>query len=193
MYMALSKTVKTLEKNLTLNNEVSLENLYKAYDIVTKLRSQLISIIYEKEHFNVGNMKLSELLSDGILEKSEVLLTINEPLLPLKELTASMQDHWIELIHAAIRKAAVEKKLPYFDKAFVWIEVITPKNSNNFQLWDTSNRAVNLIINNLKGIFFEDDNHRHMAFGVVGNWGEQGVTKIRIMSFDKIEQITSGF
>ena len=46
--------------------------------------------------------------------------------------------------------------------------------------WDTSNRAINVVINNLKGIFFEDDNMEHMAFSVEGRWGERGVTTIRI-------------
>ena len=35
---------------------------------------------------------------------------------------------------------------------------------------DTSNRAINLIINNLKGIFFRDDDFEHMAFRVVAKW-----------------------
>ena len=62
----------------------------------------------------------------------------------------------------------------------------TPRGTNNKQFWDTSNRAVNLVINNLKGIFFEDDNFEHMAFGVVANWGEHGKTIIRICELDKL-------
>ncbi len=60
------------------------------------------------------------------------------------------------------------------------MEIVTPQGSDNARLWDTSNRAINVVINNLKGIFFEDDNMEHMAFSVVGKWGEQGVTTIRI-------------
>ena len=48
----------------------------------------------------------------------------------------------------------MQEGLPRFDRAFVQIEVTTPRGSNNHQLWDTCNRAVNLVINNLKGIFF---------------------------------------
>ena len=62
----------------------------------------------------------------------------------------------------------------------------TPRGTNNKQVWDTSNRAVNLVINNLKGIFFEDDNFEHMAFGVAANWGEYGKTIIRICELDKL-------
>ena len=137
--------------------------------------------------------KLAELLSDGIAGDDSATLTIHEPLPPVKELTSAVEDHWLELIHTAIGKAAREWKLPRFEKAFVWIEVVTPKYTNNAKLWDTSNRAVNLIINNLKGIFFPDDNHEHMAFGVTGRWGEKGVTIIRILAFDKWERFADSF
>jgi hypothetical protein len=53
----------------------------------------------------------------------------------------------------------------------------------NKQLWDISNRAINLVINNLKGVFYPDDNFRHMAFAVVGDVGEEAGTKIYIGEF----------
>ena len=87
------------------------------------------------------------------------------------------------MIHAAIQEAATQERLPRFDRAFVQIEVTTPRGSNNCQLWDTCNRAVNLVINNLKGIFFWDDDLEHMAFSVVGAWGETGRTVVRISRF----------
>ena len=77
------------------------------------------------------------------------------------------------MIHAAIQEAAAQEGLPQFYRAFVQIEVTTPRGSNNHQLWDTCNRAVNLVINNLKGIFFWDDDLEHMAFSVVGAWAKQ--------------------
>ena len=39
-------------------------------------------------------------------------------------------------------------------------------------------------LNNLKGILFRDDDMEHMAFSVVGRWGEKGVT-ILCISDDK--------
>lgn len=66
------------------------------------------------------------------------------------------------------------------------MEIVTPRGSGNARLWDTSNRAINVVINNLKGIFFEDDNMEHMAFSVVGRWGEQGVTTIRITELGEV-------
>ena len=62
----------------------------------------------------------------------------------------------------------------------VEITVITPRGTNNANVWDTSNRAINAVINNLMGIFFRDDNMEHMAFSVVGRWGEEGTTILRI-------------
>jgi len=54
-------------------------------------------------------------------------------------------------------------------------------------VWDTSNRAINLIINNLKGIFFRDDGFEHMAFSVIAKWGEIGRTTIRICELSQWE------
>ena len=88
------------------------------------------------------------------------------------------------MIRDAINEAARQKPLPYFEKAMVEITVITPRGTNNANVWDTSNRAINVVINNLKGIFFRDDNIEHMAFSVMGRWGEEGVTILRISEFD---------
>ena len=76
----------------------------------------------------------------------------------------------------------MQEGLPQFDRAFVQIEVTTPRGSNNHQLWDTCNRAVNLVTNNLKGIFFWDDDLEHMAFLWLGV-GETGRTVVRISRF----------
>ena len=57
-------------------------------------------------------------------------------------------------------------------------------------MWDTSNRAIQVILNNLKGIFFLDDDIEHMAFSVAGKWGEgPGKTVIRVFDFAKLQQI----
>lgn len=110
----------------------------------------------------------------------EVILTIGEALPSMKRLTEAIEEHWKAMIHGAIEQAARQGPLPRFKKAFVELEIVTPRGSDNARLWDTSNRAINVVINNLKGIFFEDDNMEHMAFSVVGRWGEQEVTSIRI-------------
>ena len=104
----------------------------------------------------------------------------------MKELTSSVQEHWITLIHDAIARES-QTGIPKFQKAMVTIEVTTPKGTNNAKVWDTSNRAINLIINNLKGIFFRDDDFEHMAFSVVANWGENGRTTIRICELSQLE------
>lgn len=195
MNIDLTKTLKTLEKKLTPENGLMLADLYKVYDITLQLRSQLLGVIYEQETFGVAGTdicepKLAERLSEGNVTDKIVTLTVQEPLPMIKELTTAVQDHWLDLLHAAIDKAAREQRLPRFKKAFVWIEVVTPKYTDNARLWDTSNRALNLIINNLKGVFFSDDNHEHMAFAVTGRWGEKGVTIVHIMTFDEWERFT---
>lgn len=110
----------------------------------------------------------------------------------MKKLTEAVEEHWKAMLHAAIGEAARQGSLPYFQKAFVEIEVVTTRGSNNVRLWDTSNRAIQVVLNNLKGIFFEDDNIEHMAFSVVGQWGEKDVTIIRISELDQLRQIVVG-
>jgi hypothetical protein len=193
MNISILKTLRRIEKELTAD-AIAMGDLYRAYEHTLRLRSQLLGVIHDREMFEgkSDDVKLSDLLSEGYVTDASVTLTISEPLPTLKELTSAVQEHWVELMHAAIDKAAEKSKLPYFAKAFVWIAVTTPRGANNAQLWDTSNRAVNLIINNLKGIFFADDNLGHMAFGVAGKWGEKGVTIVRILPFDELDRIAAG-
>ena len=70
----------------------------------------------------------------------------------------------------------------------VLIEITAPRGTDNTKVWDTSNRAINLVINNLKGIFFRDDDFEHMAFSVVAKWGEIGRTTIRICELSELEK-----
>ena len=68
------------------------------------------------------------------------------------------------------------------------LEMLDTNGSNNKRVWDTSNRAINVVINNLKGIFFGDDDFAHMACGVVADWGDVGCTEIRICALDELER-----
>ena len=204
MNINLNKTLQEINRKLAGEKGISKDELYKAYDLVIKLRSQLIGAIYYCESYTTAvefvnqlygkpvQPKLAEILTDGITGDDTVTLTIREPLPSLKEMTSAMQDHWLELIHTAIAKAKQQQSLPRFEKAFVWIEITTPRGSDNPKLWDISNKAINLILNNLKGVFFEDDNLEHMAFGAAGKWGEEGVTVIHILPFDRLAQIGLG-
>lgn len=170
MYIDLNKTLTTLERCLSENSTASLK---QAYRHTLRLQSQLLSVVYDRETFEspVQQEPFAREQSSGQNKTTSVVLTINEPLPSMKKLTESIEEHWKSMIHAAIRKAAQQGPLPKFEKAFVEIEIITPCGSNNARVWDTSNRAINVIINNLKGIFFRDDDMEHMAFSVVGSWG----------------------
>ena len=90
------------------------------------------------------------------------------------------------MIHDAIEQES-RTGIPKFRKAMVQIEISTPRGTDNPRVWDTSNRAINLIINNLKGIFFRDDDFEHMAFSVVAKWGEIGRTTIQICELSEWE------
>lgn len=168
--------------------------LKHAYEQTLRLQSQILSLIYDAETFgtSAGQSRFAEERGHGENGEASVTLTIHEPLPSMKKLTEAIEEHWKASLHAAIGEAARQGPLPHFEKAFVEIEVVTPRGSDNARLWDTSNRAVNVIINNMKGIFFEDDNLEHMAFSVVGRWGEKGVTIIRVSELDKSRQIETG-
>ncbi len=186
MYIDLKKTLTSIDRNIP-------DNLSKAYDHTLHLRSQLLSLIQDRETFSAPTgqkARLAERRSAGQNNSGLVALTIQEPLPAQKELTDAVEEHWKDMIHAAIRDAARQEPLPWFEKAFVEIEIATPRRSNNARVWDTSNRAVQVILNNLKGIFFLDDDMENMAFSVVGQWGEGvGKTVILVWNFNKWKQL----
>ena len=194
MYINLKKTTAQIDRCLPDSGEMDLARLHRMYELTLRLQSQLLAVIYDVETFQATatRVNLAWEHSHGVNNGSTVTLTIHEPLPSMKKLTEAIEEHWKAALHAAIGEAARQGPLPRFEKAFVEIEVVTPRGSDNARLWDTSNRAINVIINNLKGIFFEDDNLEHMAFSVVGRWGEKGATIIRISELDKSRQIEAG-
>ena len=191
MNIPIDKTLKQIERCLDAEQSVNIEQLRKAYDLTIKLQSQLLGIIYDMETFTLDSSE-TRIASDhsrGQNNGESITLTINEALPPMKRLTEAIEEHWKAMIHEAIDEAARQKPLPYFEKAMVKITIITPRGTNNANVWDTSNRAINVVINNLKGIFFRDDNMEHMAFSVTGRWGEEGITILRISEFDESARI----
>lgn len=114
----------------------------------------------------------------AVLEIGEALPKSKVGMMP------EVHEHWLTLIHNSIANLAAASPVPKFQKAMVGIHITTDVNGRNPQSWDTSNRAVNLVINNLKGIFFPDDNIHHMAFAVVGDMGNEAKTRIYIGDFE---------
>ena len=189
MYIDLMKTLRKIEKLLPENQVQDTAQIEKAYELTLRLRSQLIAVRYDMEQFGTAAITpaVEPIAQSSQTEKNMVVLTIPEPLPARKELTSNVEDHWIQMIHEAIAQESITG-LPYFEKAFVLIRIQTPRGTNNKQVWDTSNRAINVVINNLKGIFFDDDDFQHMAFGIVADWGEIGQTEIRICALEELEK-----
>ena len=182
MNIQIQKTISAIERCLSADGTAGIAALHKMYDLTLRLQSQLLGVIYDVETFSPSaeQERLAVSHSAGMNKNRVVTLTIHEPLPAMKYLTEALEEHWKEMIHVAIAEAAQQEALPYFEKAMVEITVVTPRGRNNANIWDTSNRAIYVIINNLKGVFFLDDNMEHMAFSVVGRWGEKGVTILRI-------------
>ena len=189
MYIDLMKTLRKIEKLLPENQVRDTTQIEKAYELTLRLRSQLIAVRYDVEQFGAAAITpaIEPVEQASQTEKKMIVLTIPEPLPARKELTSNVEEHWIQMIHDAIAQES-KTGLPYFEKAFVLIRIRTPRGTNNKQVWDTSNRAINVVINNLKGIFFEDDNFEHMACGVIADWGEIGQTEIRICDLEALKK-----
>ena len=188
MFIDLHKALERVEENLPKDGKITFEMLEKAYQQTLWLRSHILGVLYDMIDFGsatkriVGEVSVSQTDSDRV-----VCLVIPEPLPGLKELTGTVEEHWTRMIHEAIAQQA-NIGIPYFKKAHVHIRITAPRGTNNSKVWDTSNRAINVIINNLKGIFFDDDNFEHMACGIVADWSETGMTEIRICDLEELRK-----
>ena len=180
MFIDLHKTLQRLEEYLPIDRKITFEMLEKAYEQTLWLRSHIIGIMYDMIDFGSVTKRTIGAVSVSQTDNNRVVcLMIPEPLPGLKELTGAVEEHWTRMIHDAI---ALQAKIgiPYFEKAHVHIRITAPRGTNNSKVWDTSNRAINVIINNLKGIFFDDDDFEHMSFSVAASWGVTGMTEVRI-------------
>ncbi len=186
MKLNLTKTLKSIEKHLS-EETITIEGLRKAYDLTLRLRSQLVSVIYDIEQYVEPKKMQPEPVVEEVsrdTDKQVVKLVINEALPSSKELTAAVEEHWVNMIHNAIEEES-KTGIPKFAKAFVMLHIITPRGTNNLLAWDVSNRAINVVINNLKGIFFKDDDFEHMGCITTAEWGEMGKTVIKICDYNK--------
>lgn len=196
MYINLRKTLRNIERRLPEGREPTQEELRQAYDTTLRLRSQVLAVLRDREDFEgtagQGNDAFATQMSSGEVCGNAVMLTIREPLPAQKELTAAVEEHWVDMIHTAFRKAAEQGPLPHFRKAMVEIVIATPRGSDNTKVWDTSNRAIQVVLNNLKGVLFPDDDLEHMAFAVTGCWAAgDGYTTVRVSDYGAWRQVFS--
>jgi len=118
---------------------------------------------------------------NGYMEDGIVILEIFEGLPHMKTKSAEF-DRWQTLIHGAIDILADKYGTPYFNRAHIGLYTQLPTSSNH-KVWDISNRAVNVTINNLKGIFFPDDDAEHLSITAIGKFSENPKTLICIGNF----------
>jgi hypothetical protein len=176
----LHKTLDRITESLPTGRRVTFEMLEKAYEQTLWLRSHILGVMYDMIDFGSASKRTIGEVSVAQTDSGRVVcLVIPESLPGLKELTGTVEDHWTRMIHEAIAKQA-KIGIPRFEKAHVHIRITAPRGTNNSKVWDTSNRAINVIINNLKGIFFDDDDFEHMSCSIDAYWGKIGMTEIRI-------------
>ena len=178
MFIDLHKTLDRIRENLPADRRVTFEMLEKTYQQTLWLRSHILGVMYDMIDFGsatkrvIGKVSVSQTDSESV-----VCLVIPEPLPGLKELTGTVEEHWTRMIHEAIAQQA-KNGIPHFKKAHVHIRITAPRGTNNAKVWDTSNRAINVVINNLKGIFFDDDDFEHMSCSIEASWGKIGMTEV---------------
>lgn len=199
MYTDLNKALVAIGRCLPGEGPPDRDRLHRMYDLTQRLLSQELAVICDLETYGpdpAGQERptLAQQHASGRNVSGILTLTLEEPLPAMKRLTEAVEEHWKAMLHAAISEASQPPgTLPFFERAFVAIEIVTPRGSNNTRVWDTSNRAIQVILNNLKGIFFHDDDMEHMAFSVVGRWGEgPGKTVIRVFDFAKLQRVWAG-
>lgn len=188
MFIDLHKALERVEENLPKDRKITFEMLKKAYEQTLWLRSHILGVMYDIIDFGsatkrvIGEVSVSQTDSDKM-----VCLVIPEPLPGLKELTGTVEEHWTRMIHEAIAQQA-KIGIPRYKKAHVHIRITAPRGTDNSKVWDTSNRAINVIINNLKGIFFDDDDFEHMSYSEVVNWDKMGMTEVRICDHEDLKK-----
>ena len=183
MFIDLHKALERLEANLPEDRKITFEMLEKAYEQTLWLRSYIIGIMYDMIDFGSASKRTIGGVSVSQTDNNRVVcLMIPEPLPGLKELTGAVEEHWTRMIHEAIAQQA-KIGIPHFEKAHVHIRITAPRGTNNQKVWDTSNRAINVVINNLKGIFFDDDDFEHMSCSIEASWGKIGVTEVIIFDY----------
>ena len=188
MFIDLHKTLDRIRENLPTDRRVTFEMLEKTYQQTLWLRSHILGVMYDMIDFGsatkrvIGKVSVSQTDSESV-----VCLVIPEPLPGLKELTGTVEEHWTRMIHEAIAQQA-KNGIPHFKKAHVHIRITAPRGTNNAKVWDTSNRAINVVINNLKGIFFDDDDFEHMSCSIEASWGKMGMTEIRICDYGDLKK-----
>ena len=86
MNLNLMKTLKSIERSLS-KEKVTIEELKKTYEQTLRLKSQLISVIYDMEHFSFSKKIQNKEISTenfSYINKRTVTLVINESLPPIK-------------------------------------------------------------------------------------------------------------
>ena len=135
MYINLKKTLSDIERHLPDGREPTQKELCQAYLAFLLLRSQVLAVLRDQEDFErvVGlwDDAFASQMSKGELCGKTVTLTIQEPLPTQKEPTPAVEEHWVDMMCTAFRKAAGQGPLPHFQKAMVEILIATPRGSDN--------------------------------------------------------------
>lgn len=131
MYIDLKKTLEEIGNCLPEKGAPTPKQLQRMYELTQRLESQELAVIYDMEDFGSPAAQeqrpLAQQHSSGENRNGIVILKLDEPLPSMKKLTEAVEKHWKAMLYAAISDAAAQEPLPYFEKTFVEIEIVTPR------------------------------------------------------------------
>ena len=97
MLIDLHKTIQRIRDKLPEDAPITFKMLDQAYEHTLRLRSQILSIMYDMIEFGSAKKSDAKALGTGFSQtenKSLIKLVIPEPLPAKKELTKVLENHW---------------------------------------------------------------------------------------------------
>lgn len=146
----LKQMVQQIDKSE--NNTTKANSIRLVYEQLAKIRFELIRDFDEVQDISADDFSLNQV--NASVEDDIIILEFDEAL-PCQKIddAYTSRAHWRSMMNKALKTLFERyKALPYFQTAFVCVEVHKTSKS-----WDVSNRMLNLVINMLKGNFMPDD------------------------------------
>ena len=169
------KTLRDIERRLPEDREPTQRELRQAYDTVLRLRSQVLAALQDREDFEGAQgpdgERIAAQKSGGALWGRTVILSFQEPLPSQKGTDGGGGGILVDMLHAAFQKVAEQGASP-FSKGPGGDPHRNAQGQRQHEGMGHLQRAIQVILNNLKGVFFPDDDMEHMAFAVAGHWAE---------------------
>lgn len=183
---------KAVDKLLEMNTEKLGQQLSSLY-IYTEQQKLLTLSVIDRFHNAVPGGLVTDIFihpvnqtgSCEMLEDETLKISIPIDIPKIKTAyTSESRQWWYSMARNAVLKAKQEYlSLPFYDRAFVIVDIHSPSPITSANNWDTANRACNLVFNGIKGLLFHDDSVDHMAYAVTGRIDQTRHTDIYVCHY----------